>query len=151
MYTIGQIAKMMNLSVPTLRYYDDEGILINIKRDNAGNRIFDDSDIEALKIINCLKKSGLKIKEIKEFMDLCRQGNSSLQKRYDFFLNQEQKVLDEIQNLEICLALIKYKEWYYQTALLHNDEGYVKNLDKDTLPKEIKEYLNKSKIKEKNN
>ena len=81
MYTIGQIAKMMNLSVPTLRYYDDEGILINIKRDNAGNRIFDDSDVEALKIINCLKQSGLKIKEIKEFMDLCRQGNSSLKKK----------------------------------------------------------------------
>lgn len=148
MYTIGQIAKMMNLSVPTLRYYDDEGILINIKRDNAGNRIFDDSDVEALKIINCLKQSGLKIKE---FMDLCRQGNSSLQKRYDFFLSQEQKVLDEIQSLERCLALIKYKEWYYQTALLHNDEGYVKNLDKDNIPKEIKEYLNKSKIKEKTN
>lgn len=151
MYTIGQIAKMMNLSVPTLRYYDDEGILINIKRDNAGNRIFDDSDIEALKIINCLKQSGLKIKEIKEFMDLCRQGNSSLKKRYEFFLSQEQKVLDEIQSLERCLALIKYKEWYYQTALLHNDESYVKNLDKNNLPKEIQEYLNKSKIKEKNN
>lgn len=138
MYSIGQVAKMMNVSVPTLRYYDSEGLLIHVKRDSSGNRIFDDRDLDALKMIHCLKQSGLKIKEIKDFMDLCKQGNESLNQRLAFFYAQEKKIRQEIEKLEKCLSLVKYKQWYYKTALEHEDENYVKGLNQEELPEDIK-------------
>ncbi len=138
MYTIGEVSKMMNLSVPTIRYYDEEGLLPNVKRDNNGNRIFDEIDIRTFTMINCLKQTGLKIKEIKAFMDLCKLGNDSLKDRLDFFYEQERKIIDQIKELNKCLALIKFKEWYYQTALDHNNENYVKNLKLNDYPNEAK-------------
>ena len=66
MYTIGQVSKMFNLPISTLRYYDKEGFFPNIER--KGNiRYFGDSEIEAIHIIECLKESGLEIKDIKQF------------------------------------------------------------------------------------
>ena len=67
MYTIGQISKMFHLPVSTLRYYDKEGLFPGIKRD-SGIRKFDEKEIEALHVIECLKKSSLEIKDIKQFM-----------------------------------------------------------------------------------
>lgn len=139
MYTIGQVAKKMNLSVPTLRYYDDEGLLINVKREANGNRVFDDNDIEALILINCLKSSGMKIKEIKDFMDLCKLGNDSLAQRLEFFNKKEQDILMEMEALEKTLAMIKYKQWYYETAVAHNDENYVKNMPQNNIPNDALE------------
>src|SRR5574344_934032 len=139
MYSIGEVAKYKNLSVPTLRYYDQEGLLIDIKRDNGGKRIFDDKDLEALTLIECLKNSGLKLKEIKEFMNLCRLGDSTLDERYKFFINQEANIHKEIERLNKTLALIKFKEWYYETAIVNSSEDSVKNMKLDSMPSDIKE------------
>lgn len=138
MYTIGEIAHQMNLSVSTLRYYDEEGLLINVKRDSTGRRIFDQKDIDSLILINCLKNSGMKIKEIKNFMDLCLLGNESLKERFDFFQNQEVVIKKEMQKLEATLDMIKYKQWYYETALEHMDEDYVKNIKVESMPDHIR-------------
>ena len=67
MYTIGQVSEMFGLPVSTLRYYDKEGLFPNMKRE-SGIRKFDDREIEALRVIECLKKSGLEIRDIKQFM-----------------------------------------------------------------------------------
>lgn len=138
MYTIGEVSKLMNLSVPTLRYYDDEGLLINIKRDSNGNRIFNQKDIDALILINCLKNSGMKIKEIKSFMDLCLLGNDSLKQRLAFFKNQEIVINNEIKRLQKTIDLIEYKKWYYETAIKHNNEDYVKNMKLENMPPNIR-------------
>lgn len=138
MYTIGQVSKMTNLSVPTLRYYDDEELLINIKRDNNGNRLFDEKDLNTIKLINCLKQTGLTIKEIKAFIELCKKGNDTLEQRLNFFLNQEKKINEEIEKLNKCLALVKFKQWYYSTALENHDEEYVKNLTLEDYPPEVR-------------
>lgn len=138
MYTIGEVAKLMNLTVPTLRYYDDQGLLINVKRDNSGNRIFDQKDIDALILIDCLKSSGMKIKEIKRFMDLCLLGNDSLEDRLEFFKKQELTIKAEIKKLQTNMDMIKYKQWYYKTAIEHNDEDYVKNIKQENMPDNIR-------------
>lgn len=144
MYGIGEVAKMMNLSVPTLRYYDDVGLLININRDSKGNRIFDDNDIEALNLIRCLKDSGMKIKDIKYFMDLCRLGNKTLKDRLDFFKKQELVINNEIKKLEKSLNMIKFKQWYYKVSLDNNNEDYVKNILVKDMPKDIQKLYKNS-------
>ena len=66
MYTIGQVSEMFHLPVSTLRYYDKEGLFPNLKRE-SGIRKFNDHELEALRMIECLKASGLEIKDIKQF------------------------------------------------------------------------------------
>ena len=68
MYTIGQVSKMFNLPISTLRYYDKEGLFPDMNRE-SGIRKFSDKELEALRVIECLKKSGLEIKDIKQFME----------------------------------------------------------------------------------
>ena len=65
---IGEVSRMMNMPVSTIRYYDNEGLFTSLKKDSAGNRVFLEEDLEQLKIIECLKKSGMQIKEIKQFI-----------------------------------------------------------------------------------
>lgn len=139
MYTIGEVAKMLNLSISTLRYYDKEGLLIDLKRDKSGIRTFSDKDIEALKLIECLKKSGLQIKDIKEFMYWCSLGNSTISKRKEMFFKQKENIQNEIKELEKALEMIEYKCWYYTEAEKDNNEKRVKNITPNMMPKDIKE------------
>ncbi len=103
MYTIGEVSQILNISISTLRYYDKEGLLINLNKDKSGKRIFNDQNISALKLIECLKKSGLQIKDIKEFMYWCSLGNSTLTKRKEMFLKQKENIQNEIKELEKAL------------------------------------------------
>lgn len=139
MYTIGDVAKMLNLSISTLRYYDKEGLLIALKRDKSGIRTFSDKDIEALKLIECLKKSGLQIKDIKEFMYWCSLGSSTISKRKEMFFKQKENIQNEIKELEKALEMIEYKCWYYTEAEKDNNEKRVKNITPNMMPKDIKE------------
>lgn len=75
-HSIGQVAKLMNLTVYTLRYYDKEGLLPFVERTPSGTRLFKESDLDALKIIECLKATGMPIKDIKNFIDWCSEGDS---------------------------------------------------------------------------
>ena len=115
MYTIGQVSAMFNLPVSTLRYYDKEGFFPNLER--KGNiRYFSDNELEALRIIECLKKSGLEIKDIKQFFIWVSEGSSSYEKRKELFETRKSAVETEIQALQKTLSLLKFKCWYYETA-----------------------------------
>ncbi len=76
MYTIGQVSKMFNLPISTLRYYDKEGLFPDMNRE-SGIRKFSEKELEALRVIECLKKSGLEIKDIKQFMEWCVKGSET--------------------------------------------------------------------------
>ncbi len=137
-YTIGQVAKLTGLSISTIRYYDKEGLLNVINR-KYGIRSFNDKDLNTIRVIECLKNSGMLIKEIRDFMKLCEEGDSSLNERYNFFLDQEKKVQDQIKSLNQTLKLIKFKQWYYLKAISDNTESIVKNMSIDDMPDDIKE------------
>ncbi|WP_037291493.1 MerR family transcriptional regulator [Saccharibacillus sacchari] len=116
-YSIGEAAKALNLTPYTLRYYDKEGLLPRIERTSGGIRSFKESDLEALKIIECLKKTGMPIKEIKTFIDWCSDGDNSLQQRYDMFQERKAVVQAQMQELLNTMSVIEHKCEYYQTAL----------------------------------
>ena len=97
-YTIGQISTMTNLSISTLRYYDAEGLFPNLNR-KSGIRQFSDRELETIRVIECLKKSGLEIKEIKEFIKMCQEGPKTYKQRKALFDNQKILVEEEIKKL----------------------------------------------------
>ena len=82
-YLIKQVSEMTRLSIDTLRFYDREGLLPNLKRKGSGYRVFHEIDLETIRIIECFKKSGMLIKDIKRYMYLFMEGESTLQERYD--------------------------------------------------------------------
>lgn len=142
-YSISQVAEKMKVTVPTLRYYDNLGLFQNLKKNQNGNRIFTEEAIEVLRIIQYLKKSGMQLMEIKEFMNWCQEGDATIEKRLKLFKTQKEKVLSEMKRLQETLNLINYKEWYYTKALEDGTEQYVKNMPLEKMPKEIQEEFKK--------
>ncbi len=136
MYTIGQVSKMFNIPVSTLRYYDKEGLFPSIKRE-SNIRKFDDSELEALRIIDCLKKSGMEIKDIRRYMELCSKGNSTYPERKALFDKQRESVENEIKRLEKTLDMLKFKCWYYDRAIADGNEEHIKKMLPDKLPADI--------------
>ena len=143
MYSIGEISKMFQLPISTLRYYDKEGLFPYLKRVN-GVRQFSESEIETLRVIDCLKKSGLEIKEIKEYMSLCSLGNTTLKQRKEIFEKQKEEVLQEMEKLQKVLSMLNYKCWYYDQAIEKNDEAYVQALSFNQFPPQIQQYYKHS-------
>ncbi|MBE6529952.1 MAG: MerR family transcriptional regulator [Ruminococcaceae bacterium] len=136
MYTIGQVSKLFGLPVSTLRYYDKEGLFPNMER-QSGIRKFGERELEALRVIECLKKSGLEIKEIKQYMAWCKEGASTYSERKKLFDTRKEIVEEEIERLQKTLDMLKYKCWYYETAIRDGNEKRLKELLPDHLPPEI--------------
>ena len=107
MYTIGQVSEMFGLPISTLRYYDKQGLFPEMER-VSGIRKFNDTELEALRVIECLKKSGLEIKDIKQFMDWCVKGASTYSQRKALFEKQRETLEAEIAHMNQVLDMLKF-------------------------------------------
>ena len=137
MYTIGQVAEMFDLPISTLRYYDKQGLFPQLTRE-SGIRKFSDNEIEALRVIECLKKSGLEIKDIKLFMEWCAEGSATYSNRFELIHKQKERVEAEIQQLHKTLDMLRYKCWYYTQAMEDGNEDRAKALTPDGLPEDVR-------------
>lgn len=145
MYTIGQVSEMFNLPVSTLRYYDKEGLFPELNR-TSGIRQFTEKEIETLRVIECLKKTGLQIKDIKLFISWCMEGSSTYLKRKELFENQKKQVEKGINELNQTLDMLNFKCWYYSEVIKDRNEDRVKSMIPDKLPNGIKSaYMNSHK------
>ena len=115
-YTIGEMAQKLDVAPSTLRYYDKEGLLPFVERSSGGIRMFKEEDMEWLRLLGCLKKAGMPLKEIRSFLDWSRQGDATISQRLELLEKQRQSVLDQQKQLEDTLLMLDYKRWYYQTA-----------------------------------
>lgn len=143
-YSIKEIADMMNVTTATIRYWDSEGLLPYVNKVNE-RRVFEDKDFKWLRVLNCMKNINMPIKKIKEYVELVKQGDNTLQARYELILEQKQFIQNQINNLNLCLKEFEYKEWYYKTAIESGTEKVVENvtsitptLDVDKIPKDFK-------------
>lgn len=137
MYTIGQISEMFNLPISTLRYYDKEGLFPGMKR-TSGIRQFSDVEIEVLHVIECLKKSGLEIKDIRQFMSWCAEGPATYESRKKLFENRKVALEGQMRKLEKNMAMIKFKCWYYEQAIADGNEERLRTMIPDGLPEDIR-------------
>ena len=139
-YSISEIAKMLNVSAYTIRYYDKEGLFPLVKRVN-GIRVFEDKDFPWLRMLNCLKNLNMPIKKIKEYVDLALKGDETLKERYQLILEQEENIQKQIKELKYYKKQIDFKKVYYEKAIEAGTEEVVKDwpnpeatLDVDELP-----------------
>jgi len=145
LYTVGEIAKILGISASTLRYYDKEGLLPFVERSNSGIRMFTDKDYEWLKVIECLKKSGLSIKDIKAYTNMVNQGNNSLSERLELFQARRTAIKQQIMEMQEALELLEFKCWYYSQAVKDHTDEKVQALSIDEIPEQyrnIKQKMN---------
>lgn len=136
MYSIGQVSQMFDLPISTLRYYDKEGLFPDIQRE-SGIRKFSDEAVESLRMIECLKKSGLEIKDIKQYMAWCQEGSKTYELRKEMFEKQKLEVEAQIEKLNKTLAMLDFKCWYYETAIADGNEDRIHEMKPDNFPPEI--------------
>ncbi|QPK82281.1 MerR family transcriptional regulator [Schaalia sp. ZJ405] len=140
-YSVGEVAALLDLTPSTLRYYESEGLLREISRSSGGRRSYSDADLEACRIIECLKNSGLSIKDIKAFMDMVDQGDASLQGRLELFEQRREALMSEIEQMCKALAILNYKAWYYRRAVERGSEESVRSGLPEEVPPEHRDAL----------
>ena len=136
MYSIGQISEMFGLPISTLRYYDKQGLFPGMER-KSGIRKFGEKELETLRLIECLKKSGLEIKDIRQFMDWCVEGPSTYALRKELFVRQKRTVEAEIAHMNKILDMLRFKCWYYEQAIQDGSEERIQSLLPSHLPEDI--------------
>jgi len=134
------MSELTGLPASTLRYYDKQGLLPNLKRDGNNIRIFSDDDYASLRLIDCLKRSGLSIKDIKKFIDMAGK-EGALTGRLEIFRKRREILKQELENLKSILDVIEYKCWYYEKACEAGTDSAVKNLKPSEIPEEFHEAL----------
>ena len=137
MYTVGEMARMLHVPASTLRYYDKQGLLPFVERSPGGIRVFKDSDFEWLRIIECMKKAGMSIKDIRQYLELSMQGNNTIDTRLAMFRRQQDTLRAQMQQLQDTMQVLEYKCWYYETAQKLGSIDAVKNLPDKDIPAEM--------------
>lgn len=138
-YTVGEMASRLGVAPSTLRYYDKEGLLPFVERSDGGFRVFKDSDFEWLQIIECLKKTGMQLSDIKRFVDMAMQGDATIDERLKLIVKQKESVEQQIHTLNETLKTLEFKQWYYETAKSAGTTDVPRNMSADELPEEFRE------------
>ena len=115
-YTVGEMAKLLGVAASTLRYYDKEGLLPFVERSSGGIRMFQESDVEWLQVIGCMKKAGMSIKDIRQYIQMALQGDDTIDLRLQMFRRQQEVLKEQMEELQHTMEMVDYKCWYYETA-----------------------------------
>ncbi|MDO5012068.1 MAG: MerR family transcriptional regulator [Pseudomonadota bacterium] len=113
---IGEISKITGLSEHTLRFYEKMGLMPDVAKRGGGIRDYCDRDIDRLGVIECLKKTGMSLTDIKTFIDWCAMGDKTIQQRYDMFIDRRNAVMAQMAEIQKMLKIIDYKIKYYDRA-----------------------------------
>ena len=116
-YSVTEAAKISGLSAHTLRYYDDLGLFPFLKRTQGDKRLFSDADMQWVQLIECLRNTGMPISEVKNYVDLCLKGNSTLNDRLEIVKKQENIMKEQIREMRKHLKLLQFKKNYYEQQL----------------------------------
>lgn len=127
MYTMMQVCRELDMTYQTLKYYCNEGLVPNVKRDNNNRRIFDEKDVKWIKDLTCLKKCGLSILEMKEYLELCLAGESTIKQRKEMLAKKREALLGSIKELEDSVDYIDWKQNFYD-EVLSGTRPYISNL-----------------------
>lgn len=127
MYTMMQVCRETDMTYQTLKYYCNEGLVPNVKRDGNNRRVFDERDVKWIKDLVCLKKCGMSIQEMKEYLDLCLQGASTIPRRKEMLTKKQNALRASIKELEESVAYIDWKQGFYD-EVLSGKRPYISNL-----------------------
>lgn len=145
MYSIGQVAEMFGLPVSTLRYYDKQGLFPGMER-SSGVRRFSEAELEKLRVIQCLKETGMEIREIRQFMEWCAEGPSTFPQRRALFESRKAHMEDVLRRMNRTLDMLKFKCWYYEQAMQDGSDERVKQMIPEGLSEDIRALYDNTRL-----
>jgi len=137
-YTVGEMAKLLGVSPSTLRFYDREGLLPFVARSDGGIRVFTDENIRWLRLIGCLKQAGMPLREIKRYIELSFEGDGTIEARLEMFVQQREKLENQIAELRRTLEVVEYKCWFYETAREAGSADVPRDMADDEIPERFR-------------
>ncbi len=117
MYSMKETCEKVGMTYETLKYYCNEGLIPNVKRDKNNYRIFDDNNVAWIKSLSCLKKCNMSIEEMKQYLDLCLKGESTIPERQIIIAEKKKQLLEDMSNLQESLEFLNWKENFYSDVL----------------------------------
>lgn len=127
MYTMKEACEQTQLPYETLKFYCNQGLVPNVKRDQNNRRIFDDRDIAWINSLNCLKKCGMSISEMKEYIELCLGGESTIPERKIILDAKRRALVDQLKQVQDSIDYIDWKQGFYDDVL-SGKTAYFSNL-----------------------
>ena len=137
-YTVGEMAKLLDIPASTLRYYDKEGLLPFVERSSGGIRMFRDSDFEWLQVIGCMKKAGMSIRDIRQYIQLALQGDDTIDTRLKMFQHQREVLVQQMAEMQHTLETVEYKCWFYETAKAAGTVDVPMNMSDEEVPRRFR-------------
>ena len=137
-YTVGEMAKRLEVPASTLRYYDKEGLLPFVERSSGGIRMFRDSDFEWLQVIGCMKKAGMSIRDIRQYIQLALQGDDTIDTRLKMFQHQREVLVQQMAEMQYTLETVEYKCWFYETAKAAGTVDVPMNMSDEEVPRRFR-------------
>ena len=126
-YTMKEVCEEAHMTYQTLKYYCNEGLVPNVKRDKNNHRIFDERDVKWIKDLVCLKKCDMSIEEMKIYLNMCLEGKPSIPARKEMLAKKQAVLRDLVKELEESIAYIDWKQNFYD-EILSGKKPYVSNL-----------------------
>lgn len=117
LYTMKETCTQVEMNYEALKFYCREGLVPNVKRDQNNFRLFDERDIAWIRGVQCLRRCGMSIREIKQYMEYCLQGQDTIPKRKEMLEQTRQQLTEKIKVLQDNLKYIESKQQYYDDVL----------------------------------
>ena len=117
LFTMMQVCKETNMTYQALKFYCNEGLVPNVKRDKNNRRVFDERDVAWIKSLTCLKKCGMSIQEMKEYLDLCLQGEATIPQRKVMLAQKQEALRETMREVRESIAYIDWKQNFYDEVL----------------------------------
>lgn len=127
LYSMKTVCEKTGMTYEALKFYCNQGLVPNVKRDGANRRVFDERDIAWIESLGCLKRCGLSIQEMQHYVQLCLQGEASIPQRKTILAQKRVELLERIGQLEEALAYVDRKQTFYD-AVLAGEQSYVSNI-----------------------
>lgn len=129
MYTMKETCAQTGLSYETLKFYCNQGLVPNVKRDQNNHRIFSDKDIAWIQSLNCLKNCDMRIAEMKEYIDLCLAGESSIPERKEILKIKQDALREQMKRIQESIDYIDWKQSFYDDVLSGKTPYYSNLID----------------------
>ena len=117
MYSMKEACTLTNMTYENLKFYCNEGLVPNVKRDRRNYRVFDEHDIKWIQSLNCLKSCGMSIAEMKQYLALCMEGEGTIPERKVILTEKKETLLKSITELQKAVAYIDWKQRFYDDVL----------------------------------
>lgn len=124
MYSMKEACSLTNMTYENLKFYCNEGLVPNVKRDSRNYRVFDEHDIKWLQSLNCLKSCGMSLAEMKTYLALCLAGEGTIPERKVILAEKKEALLQSIVELQKAVAFIDWKQGFYDDVLSGKTEYY---------------------------